>query len=111
MNFEKYKNKMTYPVKPKKPVLKGNIPQDYRDHASALEAYEKEMILYNEEVNRWKNNESLILSTFVNDLFEELDIKDNPKKNLLYNIAWDKGHASGLEEVFVIAEELVDLIR
>ena len=41
----------------------------------------------------------------------ELKIEDNPKSDLLMSKAWEKGHACGLHEVYLEAEDMVDLIR
>lgn len=48
---------------------------------------------------------------FKNDLFEELSITDNPKRELLFQKAWELGHSSGYSEVYLYACDLVDLIR
>ena len=44
-------------------------------------------------------------------MFEELDIADNPKRDLLFNKAWELGHSYGLSEVYHYADELVCLIK
>lgn len=54
--------------------------------------------------------EQQIMSQFKQDLFIELDIENNPKREKLFSIAWDYAHSSGYSEVFNCAEELVDLI-
>ena len=48
---------------------------------------------------------------FQTDVFKELGIENNSKKNLLLSKAWDIGHASGYHEVYYYAAELVDLIK
>lgn len=45
------------------------------------------------------------------DLFAELGITNNPKRDLLFEKAWDMGHASGYEEVANYALDLVELIE
>ena len=59
---------------------------------------------YNEESKR-------IYEEFKNDLFEELDITDNPKKEILFSKAWDMSHSYGFESVYYKAEDLVELIK
>lgn len=44
-------------------------------------------------------------------LFKELDIEEHPKKDVLYRIAWDLGHAYGFDEVRSYAQDLVELIK
>lgn len=41
----------------------------------------------------------------------DLGIMDNPKADQMMSIAWQKGHSSGFYEVYLIALELVELIR
>jgi hypothetical protein len=48
---------------------------------------------------------------FVNDLFEEFNVGDNIKRHKAFDIAWDKGHSSGLEEVYNEFYDLVELIK
>jgi len=48
---------------------------------------------------------------FVNDLFENFNVTDNPKRFKCFDLAWEKGRASGLEEVYNGFYDLVELIR
>lgn len=48
---------------------------------------------------------------FKNDLFIELGIENNQKKDKLFEIAWNWGHSYGYYEVKNVAEELVELIK
>lgn len=50
------------------------------------------------------------MEEFKCDLFKDLDIEDNPKRELLYDKAWEMGHAYGLSEVYSKACDMVDLI-
>ncbi len=50
-------------------------------------------------------------AAFKAQLFKDLGIEDHPKKDILYRIAWEWGHAYGLHEVRTYAEDLVELIR
>ncbi len=47
---------------------------------------------------------------FKKDLFEELDIQNNPKKDLLYSKAYERDHSYGFEEIYNVACNLVELI-
>jgi hypothetical protein len=38
-------------------------------------------------------------------------VSDNPKRHRAFELAWDKGHANGLEEVYNEFYDLVDLIK
>ena len=48
---------------------------------------------------------------FINDLFENFNVSDNPKRHRAFELAWDKGHANGPEEVYNEFYDLVDLIK
>lgn len=49
---------------------------------------------------------------FRKDLLEELGVPaDHPKADLLWTMAWDRGHSSGLYAVRNEAIELVELIK
>lgn len=48
---------------------------------------------------------------FKEALFDNFGVKDNPKKDLCWSLAWDYGHAYGLVEVYNYFDDLVDLIK
>ena len=62
---------------------------------------EKEFV---EEENRCYNQ-------FREDLFNEYGVKDNPKVEQAFNLAWDRGHSSGYKSVENEFSYLVDLIK
>ena len=49
-----------------------------------------------------------LVEMFKQDLFNDLGIADNPKREKLFSIAWENGH--GYSEVYNEAIDLVDLI-
>lgn len=51
-----------------------------------------------------------LTNQFKQDLFEEFDVQNNPKAELLFSKAWELGHSAGLYEVLGHFENLVDLI-
>jgi hypothetical protein len=48
---------------------------------------------------------------FVNDLFENFNVTDNPKRYTAFHFAWEKGHSNGLEEVYNEFYDFVELIK
>jgi hypothetical protein len=66
---------------------------------------------YNNRVQFYLCEEQKILKDFKNYLFEFYDVQDNPKRDALWDKAWDKGNANGLREVAVVFDDLVDLIQ
>jgi len=83
MNFEDYENKFPY--------------------ASIL----KDKSAY----TKYRDEERLLYAKFKNDLFDDLGIQNNPKKEKLFSLAWSMGHAAGYSEVHGYACELVVLIK
>lgn len=83
LNFSEYKNTKPYAMRSK--------------NKDMWEAYNAE--------------ESRVIEKFKADMFDDLGISDNPKRNELYRVAWDYGHSSGIQEVYNYALDLVDLIK
>lgn len=54
--------------------------------------------------------ETEVEAKFKAELFKELGIETHPMRDRLYSIAWDCGHAYGLGEVKIYAQDLVELI-
>ena len=48
---------------------------------------------------------------FKKDLFDELGIANNPKREKLYAKAYQMGHAYGYSEIYGYASDLVELIE
>lgn len=48
---------------------------------------------------------------FKNDLFNQFAVTYNPKRHKAFDLAWDRGHSNGLEEVYNEFCDLVELIR
>ncbi len=112
MNFDYYKNTMPYPSKPNKPHLNiSHTSQDVQQYAFALKQWESEMEIYRKEVDAYHKTDADLYVKFMQDMFNELDIAKNPKRDRLFSIAWDLGHSAGYSEVYNYASELVDLIR
>lgn len=86
----KYKNTLQYP--------------SHADYVSDNKKYKNIITEYREQESRHE-------ATFKVDLFEENGVLGNPKAELAYNMAWDHGHASGLEDVAIWFEKLVELIK
>lgn len=52
-----------------------------------------------------------ISELFKADLFEDLEIANNPRRHKLYALAYDQGHSSGYQEIYNVACNLVHLIE
>lgn len=53
---------------------------------------------------------SRILDEFNQDLFVSCGVENNPKRNLLYDFAWEERHSEGLQRVCEWFEDHVELI-
>ena len=60
------------------------------------------------EYNIEENNK---LIEFKKDLEEDFGFENHPKKDILYNIAWEDGHSNGFYEVYLEYEKLSELIK
>jgi Tol biopolymer transport system component len=72
------------------------------------ESYKAHQKQYGEEKHK-------LHEEFMNDLFEEFGVSDNPKRYKVFliasNIAWEKGHGNDLKEVYNKFYDLVELIK
>ena len=59
----------------------------------------------------YRKKDSEILSQFQEDMYEAFGVEDNPKRELCYSLAWDRGHSHGLNEVLIHFSEFVNLIK
>ena len=114
-----------YPSKPKKPDAKCVNGHKFNSFLSNFEKIPKfcsecgipvrddyitKIEAWKREVSEWVKKCREIDEMFKNDLFEYLNIKDNPKRNKLFNLAWEYGHSDGLRLVVNYAEELSELL-
>jgi hypothetical protein len=68
------------------------------------EAYKAHKIQYAEEVHKLQEE-------FINDLFREFGVEDNPKREAAYALAYEYGHANGYSEICNHFSDLVNLIK
>lgn len=52
-----------------------------------------------------------ILLLFKKCIYHEFGVENNPKKDLLFEKAWELGHSGGYDEVYNYFGDLVDLIK
>lgn len=120
MDFEKYKNELNYPKKPEKPKIfkrvvdsKESVEEAVNDLKKIHEDfvhYEEMMSEYTILLKKYKRVSAELYEKFKEDLFKDLGITNNPKKDLLFSKAWELGHSSGNHEVYGYAQSLVELI-
>ncbi len=89
-------------------ITKSHLNQEYPNaviqEVLDEEAYKAHRKEYNDEIAKLHDE-------FVNDLFENFNVTDNPKRFKCFELAWEKGHSNGLEEVYNEFYDLVELIQ
>ena len=79
----------------------------YKTYADAIQALDYKALgraAFNSEV--WR-----ISDAFRRHLEEHYETSDSPKKQLLWDKAWEHGHSAGLHEVEYWYDELVNLVK
>lgn len=124
MNFQNYQNTLPFPHKHAFTTTfwykGGKCVCTQRPGESLASGFDtkscvKEVVVddaaYQEACNAWNNEEQRVVSLFKQDLFNELDIAQHPLRQKLYALAWERGHANGLTEVFNCALNLMDFME
>ena len=110
-----YKPTMAYPVRPTKPAILSKRVSDLtvEEIATILEAkaaFEAAKISYEEQLILYKENGGGVVGDFKGDLEKEYSLTGHPKASKLYEIAYDMGHHSGMEEVANHYDTLSELL-
>ena len=87
-----------------KAELKEEYPNALIQEVLDEDAYQAHRKEYNDERGKLHDE-------FVDDLFENFNVTGNPKRFKCFELAWEKGHSNGLEEVYNEFYDLVELIR
>ena len=87
-----------------KAELKEEYPNALIQEVLDEEAYRAHLKEYNDESAKLHRE-------FRDDLFEDYGVSDNPKRFKCFELAWEHGHSSGLEEVYGYFGDLVVLIQ
>ncbi len=106
-----YEPDMDYPKKPKKPIATILTSAQAKEYAVKLEEYERMIFSYEKEMREYREQKNAKFSLFKNDALEYCGIsRDHQKADRAFNMAWDRGHATGLHDVIDELEDLSDLI-
>ena len=100
-DFDYYAGRdLLYPNKPTKPKLeKNHTPAAARSYADDLEQYEKEIENYKDDLNYYNDQHNLRLKEFQDQLRDDFGLTQ-AQFNVIWHHAWDRGHSSGLQEVY-----------
>lgn len=80
-----------------------------KPYGPGLEKLTKEQTRIRRE--EWRTEEQRLVDLLHADLAAEHEVTDNPKEAMLWNKAWDHGHANGYNEVVICYEDFVELIK
>lgn len=61
--------------------------------------------------NAYNQKSAMLHEQFKLDMFKDLGIEKNPKREKLFAVAWERGHSSGYSDVYNVACDLVELIE
>lgn len=120
MNFSKYKNTFTYPnckdYSTTYYYKNGKVVATVTTGSLSIVDYStKETVIDEEKFKKAEEEyyaeERRLADMFINDLFDDLGISDNPKRHLLYSKAYDYSHSDDYEEIYNVACNLVYLIK
>jgi hypothetical protein len=82
----KYRNQVPYPIAPRR------TPE------------------YREGMQKYREGEQKRVSQFRADLEKAFGFEKHPKRNLLWDKAWEHGHGSGLHDVLYYYEEFAQFV-
>jgi hypothetical protein len=66
---------------------------------------------YKEQRTKWNIENTRLYNEFKRDLFEEFGVENHPKREIVFEMAWERAHSSGYYEVYLAFEDLVELIK
>lgn len=133
MNFDSYKNTLKYPLRKdfaRQFVYKGGklvaTISHHPQNESPVTVFESgftkipEIAVVETEIDdaahklalaAYHAAEQEVYDRFKNALFVDLGIANNPRRHVLFAKAWERGHSSGLQEIYNVACDLVELIE
>ena len=85
----------------------GNLKKHY-PNAVIQEVLDEDA--YKAQRKQYSDESAKLYKEFQNDLFEDYGVSDNPKRFKCFDLAWEHGHSSGLEEVYNYFGDFVKLI-
>jgi hypothetical protein len=122
MDFEKYKNKVAYPDRPRKPVEPRYIgphtdekDAEYckatKEFAASMKKYADDLVQYREDQAKYSEEGIKVDFLFQQDAIKEVGLVNHPKASKIFAYAWEEGHAGGYSEVFYVLDGIKDLFK
>lgn len=66
---------------------------------------------YLEQLKAYGTEKHKLEEEFINDLFDAFQVKDNPKREAAYALAYEYGHNGGFSEIYHYFYDIVELIK
>jgi hypothetical protein len=103
------------PVKPKTKVWLRKVndvyPEESRAYAAAMAEYESAMQRWTAAATERTRKQTELDAEFQRDVLSQLGLSDHPKADLLFTMAYQRGHSDGHRAVYSEAEDLAELLR
>lgn len=96
----------TRPAKPQLPLSNQHTPAILRAQADALESYEQVKAEYERRLANYHAEKVELENVWRNKLREEYSNLNDTTFNIVYNMAWERGHSSGYSEVRSYMDDL-----
>ena len=77
----------------------------------AIEKERKKKDMLSTIVKEYQEESNRLAEIFKQDVFKDLGIEDNPKREKLLEIAYREGHSGGFSEIYSQMIDLVELNR
>lgn len=112
IDFEQFKNAVPYPERPSKPVLPAHpTSADYRKHADALEKYAEALWANKRAAGAYYDEQARVDAYAKEAMLVEAGLDKHPKRDKIYNYAWQQGHSGGYSEVWNVLNDIADLFK
>lgn len=76
-----------------------------------FEKYNNKLEYNRENRKEYYEETKRLTELFKQDCFDELGIRDNPKRERAFSLAWEHGHSGGYQEVYNYLLDFVELIK
>lgn len=73
--------------------------------------YDTKVHYSQENRDAWREDMNRLARKLEEDLAEELEMTNHPKRQMLWTKAWEHGHASGYTEIHYWYTDLLELIK
>jgi hypothetical protein len=112
MNAKDYELTVPRPKSVSAPRLYSNTPtpDQVLKYSKDLENYESNKENYKIEYKKFTDHQEEMFAKFKHDLLDYLELSHHSKAELLFEMAWERGHAYGYQDVINEAEVLAELV-